>query len=404
LTVPRGRAPESERCTGFPNIFRTNELPDHARARRLPDRKGFPLTTTIDIPAIDAFLADAQERGRVDAAELEALALELDLDEPALDDVRAALSDRAIPVAASDEADDDTDAAAAAEEAAWAADTSQVLTDSLQLFLQDVGKHKLLTAAEEVALAKRVERGDKTAKERMINANLRLVVSIAKKYRGHGVPFLDLIQDGVIGLNRAVEKFDWRKGYKFSTYATWWIRQACQRAISNQGATIRVPVHVQERQQKLARARQRLEVKLEREPTIAELAKETGLKESHIEEALSTADASVSLNQSVGSDGDGELGDLFADRSATDPADEADETLQRLEVRRAVEALQEPDRRVLELRFGFTGEQWTLEAIGKELGLTRERVRQIESRALTRLQHQLKDVVRADGADVVLAA
>ena len=212
------------------------------------------------------------------------------------------------------------------EEAAWTADTSQVLTDSLQLFLQDVGKHKLLTAAEEVALAKRVERGDKTAKERMINANLRLVVSIAKKYRGHGVPFLDLIQDGVIGLNRAVEKFDWRKGYKFSTYATWWIRQACQRAISNQGATIRVPVHVQERQQKLARARQRLEVKLEREPTVEELAKETGLKESHIEEALSTADASVSLNQSVGSDGDGELGDLFADRSAVDPADEADET------------------------------------------------------------------------------
>ena len=365
--------------------------------------KGFTLTTTIDIPAIDTFLTDAQERGRVETSELEALALELDLDEPALDEVRSALADRAIPVDAADDADE-TDAVAAAEEAAWTADTSQVLTDSLQLFLQDVGKHKLLTAAEEVALAKRVERGDKTAKERMINANLRLVVSIAKKYRGHGVPFLDLIQDGVIGLNRAVEKFDWRKGYKFSTYATWWIRQACQRAISNQGATIRVPVHVQERQQKLARARQRLEVKLEREPTVEELAKETGLKESHIEEALSTADASVSLNQSVGSDGDGELGDLFADRSAVDPADEADETLQRLEVRRAVEALQEPDRRVLELRFGFTGEQWTLEAIGKELGLTRERVRQIESRALTRLQHQLKDVVRADGADVVLAA
>ena len=198
--------------------------------------------------------------------------------------MRSALADRAIPVDAADDADE-TDAVAAAEEAAWTADTSQVLTDSLQLFLQDVGKHKLLTAAEEVALAKRVERGDKTAKERMINANLRLVVSIAKKYRGHGVPFLDLIQDGVIGLNRAVEKFDWRKGYKFSTYATWWIRQACQRAISNQGATIRVPVHVQERQQKLARARQRLEVKLEREPTVEELAKETGLKESHIEEA-----------------------------------------------------------------------------------------------------------------------
>jgi RNA polymerase primary sigma factor len=400
LTVPQAAVADSERCNG------PNEPPQalQARARTTTTRaKGFTLTTTIDIPAIDTFLTDAQERGRVETSELEALALELDLDEPALDEVRSALADRAIPVDAADDADE-TDAVAAAEEAAWTADTSQVLTDSLQLFLQDVGKHKLLTAAEEVALAKRVERGDKTAKERMINANLRLVVSIAKKYRGHGVPFLDLIQDGVIGLNRAVEKFDWRKGYKFSPYATWWIRQACQRAISNQGATIRVPVHVQERQQKLARARQRLEVKLEREPTVEELAKETGLKESHIEEALSTADASVSLNQSVGSDGDGELGDLFADRSAVDPADEADETLQRLEVRRAVEALQEPDRRVLELRFGFTGEQWTLEAIGKELGLTRERVRQIESRALTRLQHQLKDVVRADGADVVLAA
>jgi RNA polymerase primary sigma factor len=329
---------------------------------------------------------------------LEALALEHDLDEAALEDLRAHLADRAITIDESDESDEN------AVDAAWEAAPSQVLTDSLQLFLQDVGKHKLLTAADEVALAKRVERGDKAAKERMINANLRLVVSIAKKYRGHGVPFLDLIQDGVIGLNRAVEKFDWRKGYKFSTYATWWIRQSCQRAISNQGATIRVPVHVQERQQKLSRARQRLEVKLEREPTIEELAKETGLKLTHVEEALATADASVSLNQSVGSDGDGELGDLFADRSAVDPADEADETLRRLEVRRAVEALQEPDRRVLELRFGFAGDPWTLEAIGKELGLTRERVRQIEARALSRLQYQLADLVRDENGNVALAA
>jgi RNA polymerase primary sigma factor len=373
----------------------------HLRATPHTPMKGTTLTTTIDIPAIDTFLTDAEERGAVEATELDALALELDLDAPAIDDVRAALNDRAITVSEGDEAEA---AAPATDDAAWAADASPVLTDSLQLFLQDVGKHKLLTAADEVALAKRVERGDKAAKERMINSNLRLVVSIAKKYRGHGVPFLDLIQDGVIGLNRAVEKFDWRKGYKFSTYATWWIRQSCQRAISNQGATIRVPVHVQERQQKLARARQRLEVKLEREPTIEELAKETGLKQTHVEEALATADASVSLNQSVGSDGDGELGDLFADRSAVDPADEADETLRRLEVRRALEGLQEPDRRVLELRFGFDGEQWTLEAIGKELGLTRERVRQIETRALTRLQYQLADLVRDENGDVALAA
>jgi RNA polymerase primary sigma factor len=267
--------------------------------------------------------------------------------------------------------------------------THAATADSLQLFLTEVGRHELLTAADEVALAKRVERGDLEAKERMINSNLRLVVSIAKRYRGHGVPFLDLIQDGVIGLNRAVEKFDWRKGYKFSTYATWWIRQACQRSVANQSATIRIPVHVQERQQKLGRTRQRLETTLGREPTLEELAAETGLKVEHVDEALSAAEASVSLNRRIGDDGDGELGDLFADRSSPDPADEAEDSIRYQDVREALSRLDDPDRRVLELRFGFEGEQWTLEAIGKELGLTRERVRQIESRALTRLQRDL---------------
>ena len=340
-------------------------------------RKDVALSTTIDIPVTEPFLAEAEEHGRVSVAELETFAHEHELDELATEELRTALIDRGVEIG--DEADEPP---AVAEH--------QVFTsDSLQLFLSEVGKHDLLTAADEIALAKRVERGDLKAKERMINANLRLVVSIAKRYRGHGVPFLDLIQDGVIGLNRAVEKFDWRKGFKFSTYATWWIRQACQRSVANQSATIRIPVHVQERQQKLGRTRQRLEATLGREPTLEELAAETGLKVEHVDEALSAADASVSLNRRVGDDGDGELGDLFADRSSPDPADEAEDSLRYHEVREALSRLDDPDRRVLELRFGFGGEQWTLEAIGKELGLTRERVRQIEARALTRLQRDL---------------
>ena len=200
-------------------------------------------------------------------------------------------------------------------------------TDSLQLFLNEIGRHTLLTAAEEVALAKRIEKGDQAAKERMTNANLRLVVSIAKRYQGHGLPLLDLIQDGTIGLNRAVEKFDYRKGFKFSTYATWWIRQACQRAVANQSDTIRIPVHVQERRLKLRRARQQLEATHGRAPTIEELAHATELKEHHVQEALDAVEASVSLNQTIG-DGDGELGDLFADRTVEDPIEQADVSLE----------------------------------------------------------------------------
>jgi len=262
-------------------------------------------------------------------------------------------------------------------------------TDALTLFMARAGRYPLLTAAEEVALAKRIERGDAAAKERMINSNLRLVISIAKRYQGHDVPLLDLVQDGVIGLNRAVEKFDWRRGFKFSTYATWWIRQACQRAISNQSATIRVPTHVHERRLKLARVERELEARLGRKPTREELAEAAGLSPKHVDEALDAAEAPVSLNQRVGVEEEGELGDLFGDPLAVDPAEEAVDSLRRLEIRDALSRLPERERRVLELRFGLDGEPQPLEAIGKKLGISRERVRQVESEAMEQLAELL---------------
>jgi RNA polymerase primary sigma factor len=321
-------------------------------------------------------LENAEERGFVDPAELETLQTELELADE--DVVELAQELEAMGLEIGQPREDEVEVNLSVEPVAGAG-------DSLQLFLADVGKHKLLTASEEVMLAKRIEKGDPLAKRRMIESNLRLVVSIAKGYRGLGVPFLDLIQEGTLGLNRAVEKFDWRRGYKFSTYATWWIRQSVQRAVANNARTIRVPVHVVERQQKLGRAARRLEVELGREATRDELAEATGLPIQHVDEALGAAQASVSLNQSVGSDDEGELGDLFADREAADPFDEAEESLRKQGVRRALDALPERERRILELRFGFEGEPWTLEAIGHELGLTRERVRQLENQALARL-------------------
>jgi RNA polymerase primary sigma factor len=337
-----------------------------------------------------ALLEGAEERGFMLPTELEAFALEHDLAEDEVEQLTRELEAIGLEVGEpASEPDDEPQKAreAAAAEAAQqqAAQPLVGAADSLQLFLADIGRHKLLTAAEEVMLAKAIERGDVTAKRRMIESNLRLVVSIAKGYRGLGVPFLDLIQEGTLGLNRAVEKFDWRRGYKFSTYATWWIRQSVQRAVANHARTIRVPVHVVERQQKLGRAARRLEVELGREATKEELAEATGLPIQHVDEALGAAQASVSLNQTVGADDEGELGDLFADREAADPFEEAEESLRRQGVRRALDALPERERRILELRFGFEGEPWTLEAIGHELDLTRERVRQLEGQALARL-------------------
>jgi RNA polymerase primary sigma factor len=331
---------------------------------------------------IKAQIERCEERGYVEPAEIEALAIEHELSPEEAEAFTRELETIGLEVG-QPQAPKEKEPTEA--ELTYAAEALTGAADSLQLFLADVGKHRLLTAAQEVALAKRIERGDPVAKRHMIESNLRLVVSIAKGYRGLGVPFLDLIQEGTLGLNRAVEKFDWRRGFKFSTYATWWIRQSVQRAGATHARTIRVPVHVVERQQKLSRAARRLEVELGREATKAELAEATGLPIQHVDEALSAAHASVSLNQTVGADDEGELGDLFADREAADPFDEAEESLRRQGIRRALDALPERERRILELRFGFEGEPWTLEAIGHELELTRERVRQLEGQALSRL-------------------
>jgi RNA polymerase primary sigma factor len=336
----------------------------------------------------------------VDSHALDSLATELGLDDDEVETLRGELEARGVEIASADgdDAPEDKELELRLEPDAV------VSTDSLTLFMNEIGKHDLLTAAEEVELAKRIERGDARAKERMINSNLRLVVSIAKRYRGHGVPFGDLIQEGVIGLNRAVEKFDWRRGFKFSTYATWWIRQACQRAISNQSKTIRVPAHVHERRVKLARIARELEAVHGREPTVEELAGATGFEARHVEEALGAVEASVSLNQTVGTDGDGELGDLFADPEAVDPVEEAGDSMRTQAVREALAKLPELERRVLELRFGFDGEQQTLEAIERALGVSRERVRSLEQRAFAQLSRELSGVVDAEKDELAGAA
>ena len=261
----------------------------------------------------------------------------------------------------------------------------ETTTDALQLFLREAGRHPLLTAAQEVELAKKVERGDMQAKQRMIQSNLRLVVSIAKNYRNQGLPFLDLIQEGTLGLIRAVEKFDWRRGYKFSTYATWWIRQAVARALADKARTIRMPVHIVERKQKMNRAERLLWTQLGREPTLAEIAEEAGLPTHQAYEVRAAARASLSLDQPVGEQEDAVFGDFVAGDDPL-PEEEVEVSLRSQALADALSTLSEREREVLALRYGLDGsDPKTLEDIGKRLGLTRERVRQIELETLRRL-------------------
>ena len=257
--------------------------------------------------------------------------------------------------------------------------------DTLQLFLRDIRRHPLLTAADEVELAKRIERGDLEAKERMVNSNLRLVVSLAKKYQGHELSLLDLIQEGVLGLIRAAEKFDWRKGYKFSTYATFWIRQAIQRGLANQGRTIRLPVHIGQRERKIAKAERELAVRLGRPPTDEEIAGEADITMRELEETREFSRTVTSLERPVGEDGETQLGALLPS-DEPEPVEEVEIGLRQEAVHRALENLSEQEQKVIRLRYGINGDEPTpLREAGKRLGLSPERVRRIEHKALERL-------------------
>jgi RNA polymerase primary sigma factor len=259
--------------------------------------------------------------------------------------------------------------------------------DSLRLYLRSIGRVDLLTAEQEIELAKRIERGDMLAKRQMVEANLRLVVSIAKGYLGRGLSFLDLIQEGSLGLIRAVEKFDYRRGYKFSTYATWWIRQAVTRAIADKARTIRIPVHMVEKLNRVAHVERQLVQRLGREPEPEEIAEELRWSVSDVRDILRVAQLPISLEKPVGDEDESELGDFVADDGVAEPFEEASEHLQKEGVRRALDALPERERQVIELRYGLSGlEPLTLEEVGKTFGVTRERIRQIENNTLKKLK------------------
>jgi RNA polymerase primary sigma factor len=327
---------------------------------------------------LEALIVGAQETGKMSAEDLAVALEELELEAAQIEDFYHRLEELQIEIVATEREDEDADGAV---------EEREVSTEALQLFLKDIGKVKLLTAAQEIELAKRIERGDHSAKQEMVEANLRLVVSIAKRYRNQGLPFLDLIQEGTIGLVRAAEKFDHRKGFKFSTYATWWIRQAVARALADKARTIRMPVHVVEKLNKIMRTERKLRAERGREPSSVEIADELDLSIEEVDQIRRSAQAPVSLEKPVGDDEESEFGHFITDELAPLPDELAEDVLRREALTKILGTLSERERRVLELRYGLNGEQpRTLDEVGRTFQVTRERIRQIENQSLKKLR------------------
>ncbi len=351
-------------------------------------------TAVVEMDEMRALIAEGQERGFLSAERVSAAIEDAELSSEQGRDLYSYLEEHDIDVlsseAQSSEAAAERAAAAtrqAREQERQEAEAVDPSLDSLRLYLRAIGRVPLLTATDEVRLAKRIERGDISAKQHMVEANLRLVVSIAKGYIGRGLTLLDLIQEGSLGLIRAVEKFDHRRGYKFSTYATWWIRQAISRAIADKGRTIRIPVHMVERINKVVYTERQLLQRFGREPTPGEIATELECSAQDVREILRIAQQPVSLERPTGEDEDGELQDFVEDASAESPFDIASEALRRQSVARVLASLPTREREVLEMRYGLTGGRArTLDEVGRAFSITRERVRQIESRTLKKLQ------------------
>jgi RNA polymerase primary sigma factor len=353
------------------------------------------LTVDISLPDVEELhklVQDGQEKGFLNYDEIVAGLDDVELTKEQIEDFYTYLIDHGIELVEGEQHKHPPhEQPALAEDEKTAAPkldlTVEPSLDSLRLYLREIGKVPLLTADQEVYLAKRIERGDMAAKTQMIEANLRLVVSIAKSYLGRGLSFLDLIQEGSLGLIRAVEKFDFRKGFKFSTYATWWIRQAVTRAIADKARTIRIPVHMVEKLNKVVHIERQLVQRLGREPHPEEIAEELEMTVDEVRDILRMAQLPVSLEKPIGEEEESSLGDFVPDEQAESPFDTASLSLRREDVEHALSSLPERERQVIELRFGLGGEQpRTLEEVGREFGVTRERIRQIENNTLKKLE------------------